>query len=93
MLPLIFGLSGPVLTAAERALFRETDPAGFILFARNIEDPEQLRVLTDSLRDLTGRAAMPILIDQEGGACCAARATPLAFLAGGRDFGRERYLC
>ena len=67
MLPVIFGLSGPVLTAAERALFRDTDPVGFILFARNIEDPEQLRALTDSLRDLTGRAAMPILIDQEGG--------------------------
>ncbi len=67
MLPVIFGLSGPVMTAAERALFRDTDPAGFILFARNVEDPEQLRALTDSLRDLTGRAAMPILIDQEGG--------------------------
>ena len=67
MLPVIFGLSGPVMTAAERALFRDTDPAGFILFARNIEDPEQLRALTDSLRDLTGRAAIPILIDQEGG--------------------------
>lgn len=67
MLPVIFGLSGPVMTAAERALFRDTDPAGFILFARNIEDPEQLRALTDSFRDLTGRAAIPILIDQEGG--------------------------
>ena len=67
MLPMIFGLSGPVMTAAERAFFLETDPAGFILFARNIQDPVQLRALTDSLRDLTGRQALPILIDQEGG--------------------------
>ena len=67
MLPVIFGLSGPVMTAAERAFFLETDPAGFILFARNIQDPVQLRALTDSLRDLTGRQALLILIDQEGG--------------------------
>ena len=54
MIPVIFGLSGPTLTADEAALFRASEPAGFILFARNIEHPAQLRALTDSLRDLTG---------------------------------------
>jgi beta-N-acetylhexosaminidase len=67
LLPCIIGLSGPELTADERAFFRAAAPAGFILFRRNCEDPAQLRALTDALRDLTGRADLPILIDQEGG--------------------------
>ncbi len=66
MIPAIFGLSGATLTPAERALFREANPAGFILFARNCEDPGQLSALTASLRDLMGRE-LAILIDQEGG--------------------------
>lgn len=67
MKPVIYGLSGPVLTADEAAFFRAAEPVGFILFGRNIVDRPQLRALTDSLRDLTGRADLPILIDQEGG--------------------------
>jgi beta-N-acetylhexosaminidase len=67
MLPAILGLSGLALTDAERALVREADPAGFILFGRNVGDKAQLRALTDSLRDLSGRADLPILVDQEGG--------------------------
>jgi beta-N-acetylhexosaminidase len=63
----IFGCSGPVLTADERAFFKDTRPWGFILFARNIESLEQVRALTDSLRDSVGRADAPVLIDQEGG--------------------------
>jgi beta-N-acetylhexosaminidase len=61
------GLSGPALTGDERGFFREANPAGFILFGRNIQDRAQLRALTDSLRDLSGRADLPVLIDQEGG--------------------------
>ena len=67
MLPVIFGISGPCLMADEQAFFKDANPAGYILFARNIENPEQLRALTDSLRDLAGRDDLPILIDQEGG--------------------------
>jgi beta-N-acetylhexosaminidase len=67
MLPCILGLSGPAPTPDERAFFREAAPAGFILFRRNIEDPAQLRALTDALRELTGRDDLPIMIDQEGG--------------------------
>jgi len=67
MKPVIFGLSGPVLTPDERAFFADSDPAGFILFKRNCETRAQMRALTDSLRDLTGRDDVPILIDQEGG--------------------------
>ncbi len=63
----IYGLSGAALTDDERAFFREADPAGYIVFARNCVDRQQLRALTDSLRDISGRADLPILIDQEGG--------------------------
>ncbi|MFK7943668.1 MAG: beta-N-acetylhexosaminidase [Paracoccaceae bacterium] len=62
----IYGLSGLALTDAELAFFREADPWGFILFARNIDNPDQVRNLTTSLRDAVGRDA-PVLIDQEGG--------------------------
>jgi len=67
MTPAIFGLSGLTLSADERAFFREADPAGYILFGRNIESREQLRALTDSLREIHGRERLLITIDQEGG--------------------------
>ena len=63
----IFGLSGPVMTADEAAFFRDANPAGYIIFKRNVVDRDQLRALTDSLRTLHGRDDVPILIDQEGG--------------------------
>jgi beta-N-acetylhexosaminidase len=62
----IFGCAGPSLMPEERAFFRDADPFGFILFARNVETPDQLRRLTSDLRDAVGRDA-PILVDQEGG--------------------------
>lgn len=67
MTPAIFGLSGLTLSADERAFFREADPAGYILFGRNIESREQVRKLTDSLRQVHGRKRLLITIDQEGG--------------------------
>lgn len=62
----IFGLLGTELTEAERDFFRSADPWGFILFARNVESPDQLRRLTGDLRDAVGRDAI-VTIDQEGG--------------------------
>jgi beta-N-acetylhexosaminidase len=63
----IYGLAGPAMTEDERAFFRDADPAGYIIFRRNCVDQAQLLALTDELRDLSGRADVPILIDQEGG--------------------------
>ncbi len=62
----IFGCAGPVLLPEERAFFRDADPFGFILFARNVESPDQVRRLTADLRGAVGREA-PVLVDQEGG--------------------------
>ncbi|RIV83208.1 beta-N-acetylhexosaminidase [Aurantiacibacter xanthus] len=67
MIPAIFGCSGLSLTDDERAFFRDCDPAGYVLFGRNIESREQLRALTDELRSLHGRDRLFISIDQEGG--------------------------
>jgi beta-N-acetylhexosaminidase len=67
MTPAIFGIAGPELTADERAFFREADPAGYILFARNCVSRGQLRALTDELRAIHGRERLFVCIDQEGG--------------------------
>ena len=56
----IFGCAGPKLLPEERAFYRDADPFGFIVFARNIEDPAQLRRLTSDLREAVGRDA-PVL--------------------------------
>ncbi|WP_022672028.1 beta-N-acetylhexosaminidase [Novosphingopyxis baekryungensis] len=67
MIAAIFGLSGLDISAEERDFFREAEPAGYILFGRNLADKAQVRTLTDSLRALHGRDDLPIMIDQEGG--------------------------
>lgn len=62
----IYGCAGTELSSKERSFFREAQPWGFILFARNVADPAQLRSLTADLRETVGYDA-PVLIDQEGG--------------------------
>ena len=63
----IYGLESLALTDEERSFFRDAVPAGFILFKRNCDTREQLLRLTESLREISGRDDVPILIDQEGG--------------------------
>ncbi len=67
MTPAVFGIAGLSLTADEKAFFRDSNPAGYIMFGRNIGSKAQLRALTDELRALHGRDDLAILIDQEGG--------------------------
>ena len=88
MTPAIFGMAGPVLTAEERAFFRESNPAGYILFGRNVETRNQVRALTDSLRDLHGRDDLFICIDQEGGRVARMKAPEWLAFPPGEAFDR-----
>lgn len=64
----ILGVGGLELTAEERAFYRDQQPWGFILFARNISaEPQQIKDLVAALRDTVGGRNAPVLIDQEGG--------------------------
>jgi beta-N-acetylhexosaminidase len=63
----ILGCAGTTLSREEVDFFKDVKPWGFILFKRNIADPEQVRALTAALRATVGRDDAPILIDQEGG--------------------------
>ncbi|MCB1652163.1 MAG: beta-N-acetylhexosaminidase [Alphaproteobacteria bacterium] len=85
----IYGLKGGVLSEDERCFFQEVNPLGFILFARNCEDPVQVKVLTDDLRSLLGRNC-PILIDQEGGRVQRLKSPQWRDYPPARQFG-ERY--
>lgn len=64
---MILGCAGLALTADEIALYRNERPWGFILFARNLAEPQQIIDLVASMRDTIGRPDAPVLIDQEGG--------------------------
>ncbi|MDA1101578.1 MAG: beta-N-acetylhexosaminidase [Proteobacteria bacterium] len=67
ILAAVFGCAGPELRPEEAAFFRASNPLGFILFARNCDNPEQIRRLTAALRAAVGRTAAPVLMDHEGG--------------------------
>jgi len=72
----ILDAEGLRLSPDEKAFFRDANPFGFILFARNIDTPDQVRALCAEFREAVGRDA-PITIDQEGGRVQRLRA-PLA---------------
>ncbi len=63
----IFGCLGTSLSDDERRFYRDCNPLGFILFARNCETPEQIYALVNEMRASVGRDDAPVLIDQEGG--------------------------
>lgn len=65
---LVIGISGHEVTEDERKLIRELRPAGFILFARNVAEPAQVRELNRELASLVDPAHPALLtVDQEGG--------------------------
>lgn len=84
----IYAPGGLELTPDERAFFRDADPAGYIVFRRNIADREQLRALTTELRALRGRDDLPILIDQEGGRVARIRPPEWPAFPAGEAFAR-----
>ena len=64
---IIFGISGYKLNLQEINFFKKYKPWGIILFSRNIDNLEQVRNLTSSIRNIFKDNNFPILIDQEGG--------------------------
>jgi beta-N-acetylhexosaminidase len=64
---LITAVAGLVLAPREAAFLKETRPAGFIFFARNLQSHAQIRALIDAVRKAVGTDELLILIDQEGG--------------------------
>jgi len=64
---MILGCAGKSLSREEVRFYRGECPWGFILFARNVSEPEQIRDLVAEMRDCVGRADAPVFVDQEGG--------------------------
>ncbi|MBE7637687.1 beta-N-acetylhexosaminidase [Sneathiella sp. P13V-1] len=65
--PIIFSVAGTELSAEEKSFFQSEKPFGFILFARSVDNPDQLRQLISDLRSCVERSDAPVLVDQEGG--------------------------
>ena len=86
MRPAIIGVSGASLTDAEAATLATYQPAGVILFARNIEHPTQLAALVTAIRLVLPPRSV-LMVDQEGGR--VARLRPPHWLAHptARDLG------
>ncbi|MDE2293619.1 MAG: beta-N-acetylhexosaminidase, partial [Elusimicrobia bacterium] len=64
--PFLFGFEGTRVTRATARLLRDTDAAGVLLLARNIESPTQTRALVRALEDAAGRRLI-VSLDHEGG--------------------------
>jgi beta-N-acetylhexosaminidase len=63
---LFIGIAGTSLNKHTRALLKEVQPGGVVLFGRNIESPEQVALLNAQIRDAVDHEII-IGIDQEGG--------------------------
>lgn len=63
----IAGVSGTTLTSDERDFFKDSQPAGLILFARNCESAAQIKGLIAAVREVLASNDFLVLIDQEGG--------------------------
>ena len=68
------GFGGCTVPVELRALAREWDLGGVVLFARNVEAPEQVAELTFAARGLARETPLWVGIDQEGGRVARLRA-------------------
>ncbi|TIU20360.1 MAG: beta-hexosaminidase, partial [Mesorhizobium sp.] len=57
---MILGCAGKSLTREEINFYRNECPWGFILFARNIAETEQIRDLVAAMRDCIERPDAPV---------------------------------
>ncbi|HZE21649.1 MAG TPA: glycoside hydrolase family 3 N-terminal domain-containing protein, partial [Desulfobaccales bacterium] len=87
---LMVGIPGPRIDPVARELVRDLQVGGVILFARNIESPEQVWELTRDLQqEALAAAGCPLLlaVDQEGGPVQRLKA-PFTIIPPARDLGR-----
>ena len=91
---LMVGLPGPRMDAVAREMVRDLQVGGIILFARNIETPEQVWELCRNLQQealaATGRPLL-ISVDQEGGPVQRLKA-PFTIIPPARKLGLEATL-
>jgi len=87
--PVIFGVEGKELTSAEMEFFGTHNPLGFILFSRNIDNPEQLRRLVMQVKaTVFPRNDVLVMIDQEGGRVARLKPPYWPEMPPARDFGK-----
>jgi len=89
---LMVGIPGPRMDGVARELVRDLRVGGIILFARNIESPEQVWELTRDLqRQAMAAAGRPLLlaVDQEGGRVQRLKA-PFTIIPPARELGTAR---
>jgi len=66
----IVSIAGTKLSDDEKNMLTKENPLGVALFTRNIQTPEQLKILTDEIKAITERNDIIIATDQEGGRVC-----------------------
>jgi beta-N-acetylhexosaminidase len=75
------------LSAVERSVFRIADPFGFILFKRNCDNREQVKLLIREIKQAVGRDDIQFAIDQEGGRVSRLQPPGWAAYPAARSFG------
>jgi beta-N-acetylhexosaminidase len=86
--PVVVGCAGQQLTSEERVLFGVRRPLGLILFARNIDNPAQVKALVADFRGVVDNPMAPVLIDQEGGRVARLKPPHWPKFPAGEMFGR-----
>jgi beta-N-acetylhexosaminidase len=88
---LMVGLPGPAADAEAMRLVQDLQVGGVILFARNIQSPEQVWRLTQDLQQARPPGSPPLLIavDQEGGPVQRLK-TPFTLIPAARELGTTR---
>src|SRR3982751_6238566 len=85
--PVMLGVEGLSLTAADRARLADPRVGGVILFRRNFASSTQLRALTASIREL--RANLLIGVDHEGGRVQRFRGDEFSSIPAMRSLGKQ----
>jgi len=67
ILAAILSVSGEVLTDEEKYFLEKVNPLGVALFGRNLKTKEQVKTLTQSIKESIGRDDVLIALDEEGG--------------------------